>query len=112
MHLVKHREVIAALARVPPAMPSEFVPDIDAARQIVVAALSDGRRWLDPIEIKRLLEAHQIAMVPTFAAADPELAVAHASALFAQGATVVLTAPTERESKAITEAREWAECEG
>ena len=90
MHLVRHREVVEALAQVPPAMPSEFAPDIDAARQIVVAALSDGRRWLDPIEIKRLLEAYQIAMVPTFAAADPEQAVAHASALFAQGATVVL----------------------
>jgi acetyltransferase len=71
-------------------MPGEFTPDIHAARQIVAAALADGRRWLDPIEIKRLLEAYQIAMVPTFAAADPEQAVAHASALFAQGATVVL----------------------
>jgi acetyltransferase len=90
MHLVRHREVVAALAQVPPAMPNEFVPDIDAARQIVIAALSDGRRWLDPIEIKRLLEAYEIAMVPTFAAADPEQAAAHASALFAQGATVVL----------------------
>ena len=90
MHLVRHREVAAALAQVPPAMPNEFVPDIDAARQIVIAALSDGRRWLDPIEIKRLLEAYEIAMVPTFAAADPEQAVAHASSLFAQGATVVL----------------------
>jgi acetyltransferase len=90
MHLVRHREVVEALAQVPPAMPSEFAPDIDAARRIVAAALADGRRWLDPIEIKRLLEAYQIAMVPTFAAADPEQAVAHASTLFAQGATVVL----------------------
>jgi acetyltransferase len=90
MHLVRHREVVAALAQVPPAMPKEFAPDTDAARQIVAAALADGRRWLDPIEIKRLLEAYEIAMVPTFAAADPEQAVAHASALFAQGATVVL----------------------
>src|SRR6476646_809623 len=90
MHLVRHREVVEALAQVPPAMPSEFAPDIDAARQIVAAALADGRHWLDPVEIKRLLEAYQIAMVPTFAAADPEQAVAHASALFAQGATVVL----------------------
>ena len=43
-----------------------------------------------PVEIKRLFEAYEIAMVPTFAAADAEQAVAHASALFAQGATVVL----------------------
>ena len=90
MYLVQHREVVAELAQVPPAMPSEFAPDIDAARGIVAAALADGRQWLDPVEIKRLLEAYEIAMVPTFAAADAEQAVAHASALFAQGATVVL----------------------
>ena len=90
MHLVRHREAVEALARVPPAMPSEFVPDTDAARQIVAAALADGRSWLDPIEVKRLLDAYDIAAVPTFAAADAEEAVAHANALFAQGSTVVL----------------------
>jgi acetyltransferase len=90
MYLVRHREVVAALAQVPTAMPCEFAPDIDAARGIVAVALADGRQWLDPVEFKRLLEAYEIAMVPTFAAADAEQAVAHASELFAQGATVVL----------------------
>ena len=90
MYVVKHREVVAELAQVPPAMPSEFVPDLAAARAIVAAALADGRQWLDPVEVKRLLEAYDIPMVPTFAAADAEQAVAHASAIFAQGATVVL----------------------
>jgi acetyltransferase len=90
MYLVQHREVVATLTQVPPAMPNEFTPDIDAARGIVAAALVDGRQWLDPIEIKRLLDAYEIAMVPTFAAADAVQAAAHASALLAQGATVVL----------------------
>ena len=90
MYLVRHREVVAELAQVPPAMPSAFAPDTDAAREIVAAALADGRQWLDPVEIKRLLEAYEIAMVPTYAAADAEQAAAHASALIAQGATVVL----------------------
>jgi acetyltransferase len=90
MHLVRHREVVAELAKVPPAMPSEFAPDVDAARKIVATALADGRQWLDPVEIKRLLETYEIAMVPTFAAADAEQAVTHASELLAQGATVVL----------------------
>ncbi len=90
MHLVQHREVVAALAQVPPAMPSDFAPDTESARKIVAAALADGRQWLDPVEIKRLLEAYEIAMVPTFAAADAEQAVAYASPLFAQGMTVVL----------------------
>jgi acetyltransferase len=90
MHLVQHREVVAALAQVPPAMPSDFVPHVDTARQIVAAALADGRHWLDPVEIKRLLQAYDIPMVQTFAAVDAEQAVAHAATLFAQGATVVL----------------------
>jgi len=90
MYLVQHREVTTALTQVPPAMPSDFAPDIETARGVVAAALADGRQWLDPVEIKRLLRAYEIPMVPTFAAADAEQAVAHASSLFAQGATVVL----------------------
>jgi acetyltransferase len=90
MHLVRHREVKEILAQVPPAMPADFAPDTDAARQIVAAALADGRSWLDPIEVKRLLDAYDIAFVPTFAAADAGQAVAHATELFAQGSTVVL----------------------
>ena len=76
MHLVRHREVVEALAQVPPAMPSSFAPDTEAARRIVTDALADDRQWLDPIEIKRLFDAYDIAMVPTYAAADAEQAVA------------------------------------
>jgi acetyltransferase len=90
MHLVRHREVVEALAQVPPTMPSALTPDIEAARKVVTAALADGRHFLDPVEIKQLFDAYDIAMVPTFAAADAEQAVAHAATLFAQGATVVL----------------------
>jgi acetyltransferase len=90
IHLVQHREVVATLAQVPPAMPSEFASDTATARQIVAAALADGRHWLDPVEIARLFRAYQIPMVPTFAAAGAEQAAAHASALFARGATVAL----------------------
>jgi acetyltransferase len=90
MHLVRHREVVEALAQVPPAMPSSFAPDTEGARRVVADALADGRQWLDPIEIKRLFDAYEIPMVPTYAAADAEQAVAHASAIFAQGSTVVL----------------------
>jgi acetyltransferase len=90
MYLVRHREIAAELAQVPPALPTEFTPNIDVARGIVVAALADARQWLDPTEIKKLLEAYEIPMVPTFAAVNAEEAVAHASELFAQGATVVL----------------------
>lgn len=90
MHLVRHREVVDALMQVPPTAPTAFTPDIEAAKALVAEALADGRQWLNPVEIKRLLEAYDIAMVPTFAAADPDEAVSHASELFARGATVVL----------------------
>ena len=90
MHLVRHREVVQELAQVPPAMPSAFTPDIQAAKEIIAAALADNREWLDPVEIGRLLQAYDIAMVPTFAATDAEQAVTCASELLAQGATVVL----------------------
>jgi len=90
MHLVRHREVIEILTRVPPELPEAFTPDAITARQIVTSAIDDDRHWLDPVEVKRLLEAYGIAMVPTYAAADVEQAVAYASKLFAEGATVVL----------------------
>jgi acetyltransferase len=90
MHLVRHRELVEMLALVPPAMPSSFAPDTEAARHVIADALADDRQWLDPIEIKRLFDAYDIPMVPTYAAADAEQAVAHAVAIFAQGSTVVL----------------------
>jgi acetyltransferase len=90
MHLVRHRELVETLAQVPPAMPSSFAPETEAARRVVADALADDRQWLDPIEIKRLFDAYDIPMVPTYAAVDAEQAVAHASAIFAQGSTVVL----------------------
>jgi acetyltransferase len=90
MHLVRHRELVETLAQVPPAMPSSFAPDTGAARRVVADALADDRQWLDPIEIKLLFDAYEIAMVPTYAATDAEQAVAHAAAIFAQGSTVVL----------------------
>jgi acetyltransferase len=90
MHLVRHREVVEELSQVPPAMPDTFVPDAEAGRQIVAGAIADGRKWLEPVEIKHLLEAYDIAMVPTYAAADVEEAVCCANEMFARGATVVL----------------------
>jgi acetyltransferase len=60
MHLVRHREVVEALAQVPPAMPSEFIPDVDTARQVIATTLADDRHWLDPIEVKRLFDAYDI----------------------------------------------------
>ncbi|MDN3277232.1 bifunctional acetate--CoA ligase family protein/GNAT family N-acetyltransferase [Frankia sp. RB7] len=90
MHMVRHREVVDELSQVPPAMPDTFVPDVAAAKQIVTTAIADGRKWLEPVEFKHLLGCYDIAMVPTYAAADVEQSVAYADEIFAQGGTVVL----------------------
>ena len=92
MHLVRHREAGGgAERRFRRRCPALFAPDTDGrASRSSRAALADGRHWLDPIEIKRLFEAYDIPMVPTFAAADAEQAVAYAWQILAQGSTVVL----------------------
>jgi acetyltransferase len=90
MHLVHHREVLESLAAVPPSLPHEFMPNIEAARRIIEPAVAEGRRWLDPIEVMGVLEAYGIACVPTRVAANADEAAVHAALFFAQGATVVL----------------------
>ncbi|HEY8334078.1 MAG TPA: bifunctional acetate--CoA ligase family protein/GNAT family N-acetyltransferase [Tardiphaga sp.] len=90
MHLVHHREVVTALAEVPPSLPGDFVPDVKRARAIVDRAIAEGRDWLDPIEVKELFDAYQIPMVATGAAANADEAAAQASVHFAKGLTVVL----------------------
>jgi acetyltransferase len=90
MYLVHHREALEELTLTPPSLPAQFTPDVVAARRIIATAVAEGRRWLDPIEVKGLFEAYQISMVPTLAAADADQAVALASDFFAQGLKVVL----------------------
>ncbi len=91
MHLVRHREVVEALSQVPPAMPDTFVPDAEAARQIVTARAR--RRPL----LARTRSRSSACSMPTTSRwcrplppPMPKQAVAHANELFAQGATVVL----------------------
>jgi acetyltransferase len=90
MYLVHHREVVEALAEVPPSLPEEFVPDVEGARRIVTSALQEDREWLDPIEVKQLLQAYHVGMVPTLAAANADEAAVHSASFFARGETVVL----------------------
>uniref|UniRef100_Q07QV1 GCN5-related N-acetyltransferase n=1 Tax=Rhodopseudomonas palustris (strain BisA53) TaxID=316055 RepID=Q07QV1_RHOP5 len=90
MHLVQYREAVEALSEVPPSLPKDFAPDVETARRVVDAAVAEGRRWLDPLEIQQLFEAYQIPLLPVLAAADADEAVAQAETLFAQGMTVVV----------------------
>ena len=52
-HLVRYAQVRDALMETPPSLPEYFAPDVAAARAPVEAAIRDGRRWLDPLEVGR-----------------------------------------------------------
>ncbi|MCR6625699.1 MAG: bifunctional acetate--CoA ligase family protein/GNAT family N-acetyltransferase [Pseudoxanthomonas sp.] len=90
MHLVRHREVQAALMETPPSLPEDFSPDLATARRLVDAALDAGQTWLDPLATTRLLAAYGIPMAPVWRAVDPDDAARIAAPLLAEGATVAV----------------------
>ena len=90
MHLVRHREVQAALMETPPSLPEGFSPDVVTARALVDAALEAGQTWLDPLATTQLLAAYGIPMAPLWRADDAEDAARIAAPLLAEGATVAV----------------------
>ena len=93
MHLVKHREAIAALMATPPTVSSLFKPDRDGAKKLIVNALADGRNWLDPVEISALFAAYEIPMVPTLGASSPDEAATMAAPFLDEGRAVARGPP-------------------
>jgi len=89
-HLLRYRERRELLMATPPSLPKDFAPDVAAARAVIEALLRDGRTWLDPIELTRVLAAYAIPVAPAVLARDPEEAVAAARPYLAQGTPVVL----------------------
>ncbi|WP_448482137.1 bifunctional acetate--CoA ligase family protein/GNAT family N-acetyltransferase [Pseudoxanthomonas mexicana] len=90
MHLVRHREVQAALMETPPSLPEDFSPDVALARALVDAALDAGQTWLDPLATTQLLAAYGIPMAPLWRADDADDAARIAAPLLAEGATVAV----------------------
>ena len=72
MYLATYRRNQQLLMETPPSLPTEFKPDLPAARRILEAALADGREWLDEVESKALLECYRIPTVTTRFAAGPD----------------------------------------
>lgn len=64
------------LMATPPSIPEEFTPDAGTARRIIAGTLAAGKHHLDTQAARRVLEAYQIPMVPTWVAANPEEASA------------------------------------
>lgn len=90
MHLVRHREVQAALMETPPSLPEDFSPDVALARTLVDSALDAGQIWLDPLATTQLLAAYGIPMAPLWRADDADDAARIAAPLLAEGATVAV----------------------
>jgi len=90
MHVVRWSEARDVLMQTPPSLPEQFSSDLDAARRVINAALADRRGWLDPIEIRALLVAYGIPMVPSVLAANADAAASSAAEILAAGLSVVL----------------------
>lgn len=89
MHLVKWRENRDALMATPEGPPAQ-APDAQAARAIVADALARGERWLDVVDVARLLAAYRIPTPDARLARTPEEAARLAQPLIAEhGACVV-----------------------
>ena len=89
-HLVRYAQVRDSLMETPPSLPEHFAPDVAAARRPVEAAIRDGRRWLDPLEVVEVMTAYAIPTVPTLLARDPDEAGAVASQFLTAGRPVVV----------------------
>lgn len=90
MYLVRHREAQVTLMETPPSMPDDLVADTASARAVVGAAVAAGRRWLDPLQVVRVLDAYGIPITPVSAARDADEAARLAEPLLVDGATVAV----------------------
>jgi acetyltransferase len=90
MQLVRYREAQSELMETPDSLPRDFVPDTMAARRIVAGAVSEGRKWLDPLEVSGLLRAYAIPVAPVTLAETAEDAVEAARPILANGGTVAV----------------------
>jgi acetyltransferase len=88
MHLVRYREAIDALMETPPSLSADWMPGVEGARRVVARALSEGRNWLDPLEIGELFAAYRIPIAPAVLARDAEEAVAVAAPHLARNEAV------------------------
>lgn len=90
MHLVRWREAQDLLMQTPSSLPEDFVPDRAAARAIVEGVLAEGRTWLDPIEVSRLLAAYRIPDAPVVLAQTADEAAQAARPFLEAGGTVAV----------------------
>lgn len=81
LQMVNYRRSQELLMQTPPSIAEEFVPDAAGARQVIAAALAEGRSLLSEPEAKQVLAAYGIPVVETRVASDAGAAARIAEAL-------------------------------
>lgn len=89
-HLTRHARLIRELMATPPSSADEHQPDLARANAIIAQALAEGRNWLEPDEVARLLVLFRIPILGLVIVPDAEAAVVAARPHFAAGRTVAL----------------------
>ncbi|MBN9443577.1 GNAT family N-acetyltransferase [Bosea sp. (in: a-proteobacteria)] len=90
-HLTRHARLLKELMATPAALDDEGGrPDIAAATELVDRALAEGRSWLEPDEVARLLSLFGIPALDLVIAADADAAALAARGQFEAGRTVAL----------------------
>jgi len=77
-HLVAHRRSREALMETPPALPRDYAPDVQSARDLLAVARRDGQTRLDAGEARQVLAAFGVPVVASETVADADAAVAAA----------------------------------
>ena len=89
MHLVRYGEAQKAMMETPPSLPELFQPDVAAARGLLAEVIAQGRSWLDPLEVVRLMDAYAIPIIQTVLARTPDEAASAAQPFLDAGDSVV-----------------------
>jgi acetyltransferase len=81
LHRVHHRANQELLIETPPARPDVFEPDLATARQVIAAALADGRSWLEPPETAAVFAAYGLPVIADHLVEYPDQAASVATAI-------------------------------
>lgn len=85
MHLVRYRRGQDALMETPESAEIVAPENLAGLREELRATMAEGRRWLDPLLVDRVLSAYGIPTVPIVKAGTPEEAGEAAAPFLAQG---------------------------
>ncbi|MBK6948282.1 MAG: acetate--CoA ligase [Haliscomenobacter sp.] len=75
LRIWRYTRDLQLLYETPPAIPKDFSPDTDSAKQVVADLLSRDRQLLTEIEAKKLLSAYQIPVIKSHFCQNPKEAI-------------------------------------